>query len=131
MENSFVTFGVFCISVERLLPWCHCNSLLSIFVDVLIKLTFSNKSRCALGLKLSTIYIIDSCTGFCFLDWLIVWSIKHTKNTTVLFHNFPESKVTSSNCWFVWLTVQYQWLKQEIIVSLKSCPGGNVCSVLK
>lgn len=35
------------VCVECLLPWCHRNSLLSIFVDVLIKLTFSNKRRCA------------------------------------------------------------------------------------
>lgn len=35
------------VCVGCLLPWCHRNSLLSIFVDVLIKLTFSNKRRCA------------------------------------------------------------------------------------
>lgn len=33
------------VCVECLLPWRHRDSLLSIFVDVLIKLTFSNKRR--------------------------------------------------------------------------------------
>lgn len=40
-------YGTSCVCVECLLPWRRRNSLLSIFVDVLIKLTFSNKCRCA------------------------------------------------------------------------------------